>query len=57
MPAPTIPDQLRRETISIRLPAWLVAEIRKAAGAGGIGNAVEVALIHSLKLKEPADTQ
>ena len=53
MPAPTIPDQLRRETISIRLPAWLVAEIRKAAGAGGIGHAVEVALIHSLKLKEP----
>ena len=53
MPAPTIPDQLRRETISIRLPAWLIAELRKSAGSGGIGHAVEAALIHSLKLKEP----
>jgi len=50
---PKTPEHLKRETLSIRLPKWIITEIKQKAGTNSTGKYIEDMLIQHLDLKQP----
>lgn len=48
---PAAPDALKRKTVSVRLPQWLIEEIDQRGDKRG--EQIEAALIKLFKLKPP----
>lgn len=48
---PPAPDALKRKTVSIRLPQWLIDELKTIPG--GTGDKIEAALIDYYNLTAP----
>jgi len=48
---PAAPDALKRKTVSVRLPQWLIDEVDQRGEKRG--EQIEVALIKFYKLKPP----